>query len=261
MSELTSALLLGVVQGLTEFLPISSSGHLVLLQHLLRFPVDPARFDILLHAATMLSIVVYYRVRLFGLLRGVLAREKGAWQYLYLLILGSLPTAFIAFLFRDPLEASFGKPQDLWYQFWITSLVLILAHRFRKKATMEQISPQEALLIGIAQGISIVPAISRSGMTAGTAILLGISPRLAAEYSFLLGLPAMLGATLLELHPGSFSGVSSPLLLAGFLAAFAAGLLGIFAFVRALIQGWFLPFAWYCLGVGLLALFLFPFWR
>lgn len=258
--ELGTALLLGVVQGLTEFLPISSSGHLVLLQHLLPFTLDHSRFDTLLHAGTLLSIFIYYRNRLLDLTRGMLSRDAASWRYAGLLITGTIPTALISLLFHHPLEKLFDQPQGLWYQFFLSGTVLLFAFWLRGRARKIEITIPQAFIIGVAQGAAIIPALSRSGLTVGAAMLLGIQPKVAAEYSFLLGIPAMLGAVMIELKPSFLTGAPLVALSAGFLAAFISGIVAVAFFVHTLVQGTFFHFALYCFAMGILSLFLFPPW-
>jgi len=257
--ELVIAIILGIVQGLTEFLPISSSGHLVLLQHLFSFPYDPARFDILLHAGTLMSIFFFYRHRLWDLVLGALRGQAQTWRYIGLLVIGTFPTAFIGLMWRKELEELFSKPEDLWYQFLGTAFILALSWVYRKRAVSQALKPIHAFIIGVAQGISIIPALSRSGLTVGSAILMGIEPKLSAEFSFLLGIPAMLGALLFELFEVQKGAPPLPSLV-GFLSSMGMGVLAIALFIRTLQRGSFLFFALYCTLLGIVSFVLFPPW-
>lgn len=248
-------LLLGLVQGLTEFLPISSSGHLVLAEDMLGFTPPGLYFEVGLHVATLLSVVVAYWSRLRALVRGMLEREGESWRYIGMLLLGSIPAAIAGIGFRDFFERSFESGIAIGVQFLVTALVLWLTRPALARATGTRIGPLTALGVGVAQAVAILPAISRSGTTIATALWAGVAPKPAAEFSFLLSLIAIGGSGLLEIRhipPGA------DLLSVGFALAFFAALVsGIWAIrflVRVLEKGRFHVFAWYCAALGLLTI-------
>ena len=244
-------LFLGLVQGLTEFLPISSSGHLVLAEEVVGFHPPGLYVEVGLHVATLLSVFIAYWPRIVGLTRGLFTGDRAAWRYASLLILASVPAAIAGLFFRDFFVDSFDSGVSIGIQFLVTALILWATKPVEGRATGQEISVKAALLIGVAQAIAILPAISRSGATIATALWLGIAPSPAAEFSFLMSIIAVAGSAVLEarhIPPGA------DLLAPGFLVAFVAALLsGIWAirFLVALLRkGRFHGFALYCAAIG-----------
>jgi undecaprenyl-diphosphatase len=244
-------LFLGLVQGLTEFLPISSSGHLVLAEELVGFHPPGLFVEVGLHVATLLSVFVAYRTRIVALTRGIFTGDKEAWRYVGMLVLASVPAAVAGVFFRDFFVESFDSGVAIGIQFLITALILWATKPFAARATAQHIGVAAALLIGVAQAVAILPAISRSGATIAGALWLGIAPGPAAEFSFLMSIIAVAGSAVLEarhIPPGT------DLLSAGFVVAFIAALFsGIWAirFLVALLQrGRFHGFAPYCAVLG-----------
>jgi undecaprenyl-diphosphatase len=241
------ALFLGLLQGFTEWLPISSSGHLVVFQALLGIPA-PADFDIVIMAGTIAALILYFRKKIYSLLTGVLAGDRPAITYVALIILSGFPTAVIGFDFRIFFKSLFGQPFIVSLLIIVTGLFLFIASR--KKDTKGEVGPLSALCIGIAQGIAVAPGISRSGSTIGTALLMGIKPKEAAEFSFLIGIPAMIiasGLTYME-EPVSTTGLL-PLVVA-IIAAFLAGYASIGLFMKVFEQNRLHYFAIYCVVAG-----------
>jgi undecaprenyl-diphosphatase len=245
-------LVLGLVQGLTEFLPISSSGHLVLAEAVLGYSTEGLYFEVWVHLATLLSVVVAYWGRIRGLLHGLVARRSEAWTYAGLLLLGSVPAAIAGLFFRDFFERTFESGISLGVQFIVTGIILWLTKPALARATRERIGPAAALGIGVAQAFAILPAISRSGATIATALWLRIAPAPAAEFSFLMSIIAIAGSGLLEAR---HIPPDADLLSAGFVLAFLGALIsGIWAirFLVALLRSQkFHAFAWYCMAIGL----------
>jgi undecaprenyl-diphosphatase len=244
-------LLLGLVQGLTEFLPVSSSGHLVLAEELVGFHPPGLYVEVGLHLATLLSVFVAYRVRIAALTRGLVTGERDSWRYAWLLLLASVPAAVAGLFFRDFFVESFDSGVSIGIQFLVTALILWATRPVADRATGHEITVAAAFLIGVAQAVAILPAISRSGTTIATALWLGIAPGPAAEFSFLMSIIAVAGSGVLEarhIPPGA------DLLAPGFVIAFVAALLsGIWAirFLVALLRrGRFHGFAPYCAVVG-----------
>ncbi len=193
----------GVVQGVTEFLPVSSSGHLVLLHALFGFEEPKLLFDLCLHLGTTVSVLILCWPKIFRFL----TTER---KLFFFVVLGTLPTVAIGLFFAKPFEALFSRPKDLAWGFWMTAAWLFFGERFRAKKGRD-LAWHSALLIGFSQGIAIIPAISRSGATIGTGLLLGLEGSVAVEYSFLLSIPAILGAFLYKLFsvddPVTVSGI------------------------------------------------------
>lgn len=250
---------LGLLQGLTEFLPVSSSGHLVLAQSLLPgFQQPGVLFDVLLHGGTLLSVLVYFRRDIYGLLKCLLpAGDPYSRRLLGYLVAGTVPTAAIGLLFREPLQALFHQPRAAAAMLLVTGALLWLSEVLaRPRDGLSRLGVPRAVAIGVVQGLAIVPGISRSGSTIAAATLLGIRGEDAARFSFLLSIPAVLGAVVLELGD-ALGEVSVPVFsyAAGVAAAFLAGLWAIRFLMMVLRRGRFRWFAVYCwaLGLGYLA--------
>ena len=251
MPLLLKIIVLAVVQGFTEFFPVSSSGHLVLLQKILDFTTLPLVYDLFFHLGTLLAVVVYF----FKDLRPLVLRfyEKENFHMLLLLATASLPTAVIGFLFNDFFEALFEKTSHLGFCFLFTAAVLLASRYLRlKKVSMFP----AAFIIGVAQGIAIIPGVSRSGMTIAVALILGLGFEFSFRFSFLLSIPAILGAVLLESGKIPWQGGHWPQLL---LAVTISALAGFFALVllkRVMLREKFHRFAIYLLVLGTLMFFL-----
>ena len=230
-----SAALLGLLQGLTEFLPVSSSGHLVLGKALLGVHLDGggAAFEVAVHFGTLLSVLVLLRKDVGALLAatgralrspGRIAqqyREDASLRLVAAIVVGCLPAGIVGVLFKDELEAAFSSPRLVGGALLFTGL-LLLSSRLVRTGDRE-ITLGRGLLIGVAQAVAILPGVSRSGSTIASAELLGVAPERAARFSFLLSLPAVAGAMLLELrHPEALGALGLPALLGG-LVAFVSG--------------------------------------
>ena len=248
-------LLLGLVQGLTEFLPISSSGHLVLAERLVGFQPQGVFFEVVVHIATLLSVLVAYRVKLLALLGGILRGDRESWRYVLLLVLASIPAGLAGILLRDYFERSFHSMPALGWQFLITAAILWSTRYAVSRATSTQVTTLHAILIGIAQAFAIVPAISRSGATVAAGLWSGLSAEAAAEFSFILSIVVIAGSGVLEarhIPPGG--GVFTLPLLIAFIAAMLSGLFAIRWLVSLLRHKKFHLFAPYCAVLGVLCL-------
>jgi undecaprenyl-diphosphatase len=254
--NLLSAVILGLIQGLTEFLPVSSSGHLVLAQSLLGFQGPSAAFDVMLHLGTTLAVVIYFRQDIADILVSAFSgnsKEEGR-RWIIMIILASIPTALIGLIFRHQLEESFNNAHALAVQFWITGLILLLTDRVRDRDSKgDKIKTHQSLLVGIAQGIAIIPAISRSGATLSAGVLSGLNRKTAAKFSFLISVPAILGATALEAKDiQGFSKTELLPSLMGVLVAFVVGYLSIGWLIKLLVRRNMWIFALYLLLIGLI---------
>jgi undecaprenyl-diphosphatase len=250
------SLLLGVVQGLTEFLPVSSSGHLVIAQALLG--VDPAGgivFEVAVHIATLVAILLFYRQRVLSLTHGVLTANSDSWRYVAKLAIGTLPAIFVALLARDWIEEQFESLVVVGLCLLATGCIVWSTRYTARRANLSEPSWIIALLIGCGQAFAILPGISRSGTTVAVAMALGIAPLAAAEFSFLLGVIAIAGAGVLLLP--ELSSVSPPELQAisiGGAASLVSGLVAIWLFLWLLRGRRFHLFAWYAWIVGIATL-------
>ncbi|MGQ9618384.1 MAG: undecaprenyl-diphosphate phosphatase [Candidatus Aminicenantia bacterium] len=260
MNPLFQVIILGVIQGLTEFFPISSSAHLVILQHFFSIKKDVLLLDSILHAGTLTSIfLVFYRdiiliIKDFPLLLRRERKESEGLRMLYFIITGTIPTAFIGFFFRNDIERFFNSPKLVGFFLLLTSFILFLT-KFTKERNREKAI--HSFLIGIFQGLALLPGISRSGATISSALALGWKRELAFKFSFLLSIPAVLGANILEISQHLREGFNFKILLAGFLASFIAGLISLKILSPITKKGKIFLFSIYCLLAGLSILIFF----
>jgi undecaprenyl-diphosphatase len=251
------AFVLGVIQGATEFLPVSSSGHLVMGQELMGLQLPGILFEVVVHVATLLSVVVVYRTRLMELIRGTLMKpEREAWGYVGLLAVATLPVAVIGLVFGDHVEALFQNPMAVGFALLVTGAILFSTRWALRRKLSPTFGVRVALLIGLAQCFALIPGISRSGSTVVAALWLGVAPVQAAAFSFLMSIPAIAGAAVLQVPKLDLvaEGIGVLPLTLGFVAAAVTGVLAIRLFVRMLRDRSFPMFAWYCWGVALLFL-------
>ena len=268
------AILLGILQGLTEFLPVSSSGHLVLAQTFLGLNEPLVFFDVMLHVGTLAAVLVVYRDAIWKLITGGLStltdiqfwrKPKSTFnastdlKFVWLILLGSIPTGFIAVLFKTELESFFHEVRLVSVMLILTGVILQLP-RLRKQEvdsadnSTEKLRAWHAPLIGIAQGCAITPGISRSGTTISLALFLGIPAKTAAEYSFLLSIPAILGAVVLKIQDIGETTIPFYIVAAGTLAAFIIGYVALRLLLVVLNRGKFSLFSYYCVALGLVSL-------
>ncbi|MCL2061363.1 MAG: undecaprenyl-diphosphate phosphatase [Firmicutes bacterium] len=233
------AFILGIVQGLTEFLPISSSGHLILTGKLLGVAHMPLAFELVTHLATLLAVVMVLRKPLFALIKRPFQKKTA------LLLTATVPTVLIFLLFQSVFKASFDG-RYLLYCFGFTALLIIAASAVRRKNPKTLPGFLDAALIGVAQGLAGFPGISRSGATICTARLTGTDKKESAEFSFLLGIPIILGSFLWELFGGGSFGNVAPLpLVIGFFTAFIVGFFCAVFMLRFIAKGNMTGFAAY----------------
>lgn len=265
--SLVEALVLGIVQGLTEFLPISSSAHLVLVPELLGWGQPSLPYVVLLHAGTLLSLVIYFRKELIATVAGMI-RPGPARRFLLLLIAGTLPAAIIGVAFEEQLEASFGEPFQVAIQLIVTGLILVgIELLIRRKppqaddpadltgleGLVGQLSVTKSAAVGLAQAFAIVPGISRSGSTIAAGILAGLSRAQAARYSFLLSIPILFGTTLFKVPDLAGDSAGSAALVVGFIASLVTGYLAIAGTISFLQRRGLFSFAAYCIVAGAIA--------
>lgn len=258
MSEL-DALLLGIIQGLTEFLPVSSSGHLELGKAILgdtSLPSESLLFTVVVHFATALSTIVIYRKDILDILKGLFQfKWNDDLKFSLKIILSMIPAAVVGVLFDEEIEALFnGNILFVGFMLIVTALLLWLADK--AKDTNKNVSFPNALTIGISQAIAILPGISRSGATISTAVLLGIDKTKAARFSFLMVVPLILGKIAKDIMSGDITTTSSNnlVLIIGFTSAFVAGLVACTWMIKLVKKSKLSYFAIYCLVVGLIAI-------
>lgn len=265
------AVLLGIVQGLTEFLPISSSGHLVLLQNLLGFREPELLLDVCLHLGTLTAVLVVFRheirmiiITLVGLpaLLGAaggflpLLRTNPQVRICFLIGVGSVPTAVLGLLFHRAADRIFASVGLVGAMLLVTGALLWFTRRLNGAGRpLIRMKPLDAVWVGLAQGLAVLPGISRSGATISTALYLGLERRLAGRFSFLLSIPAIVGALLLELKSSNLhaSATISGIVL-GTAAAAVSGYFALVALLRLVEKGKIQYFAPYCWLLGSAAL-------
>ena len=258
--NLWQGLVLGLVQGLTEFLPVSSSGHLVLVEALTGVHFQDVSVEVSLHVATLGSVLVLYGRRLWQIARGVLRRDPASVRYAGLLILATIPAGLVGVLFHRQIEERFHSFTWLGVQFLITGGILWMTRGPRGERELP--TPAAATGIGFAQAVAILPAISRSGATVAAALWSGLTPAAAAEFSFLLAIPVIAGAALVEVREAvlNVSAIGVLPWAVSFIVAFAAGLWSIRLLIALLRRGRFHAFAPYCWAVGVFTI-VYAMWR
>jgi undecaprenyl-diphosphatase len=256
--DLIDGIILGIIQGLTEFLPVSSSGHLELGKVLLgdtSIPEESLLFTVVMHFATALSTLVVYRRDVWEILQGLFAfKNNESSRFSLKIILSMVPAALVGLLFEEELETLFsGNILLVGSMLLVTALLLFLADR--AKATHKDVSYSNSLVIGLAQAVAILPGISRSGATIATSVLLGVDKQKAARFSFLMVVPLILGKIAKDILSGdlSFHADNFGVLAAGFVAAFVSGLLACTWMISLVRSSRLTFFAVYCLIVGCIA--------
>ena len=255
MLEWLNMILLALVQGLTEFLPVSSSGHLVLGQHLLGVREGDVFFDVVLHCGTLGSVVIVYRRELWRLMRF----DGPAVKYIIGLAVGTLPAVLVGLLAKDLIMGLFQSPLAAGFGLLVTAGALFSTRWSRRAADQVPdrwepvpIHPVRALVIGVAQALAIMPGLSRSGLTITASLWTGLGRAEAARFSFLLSLPAISGALILQLADGVRVPSSQMfVLVTAAVVAFLVGLLALRWTALAVVQAHFWKFGIYCLALGL----------
>jgi len=261
--SLLQALILAIVQGLTEFIPVSSSAHLVIVPWLAKWGEPNVAFDVLLHLGTLLALIAYFWRDLGGLIgawlrsvvlllagRGIhVALQDDRARLAWLLLAGCVPTALIGFALQNQFERAFHHP--LWVAVFLilTGIWLVIAQRIQPgEKESAGTTLKDALIIGVAQGVAIAPGISRSGATIGTGLLCGLDRQFAPRFAFLLAIPAILGVAavkLPELYVGRYAVATGPALI-GLIASAISGYVAIMLVMRVVRQGRLDRFAYYC---------------
>jgi undecaprenyl-diphosphatase len=261
--SILEAIVLGSVQGLTEFIPISSSGHLVLVPEALGWGHPGLAFDVLLHTASLLALLIYFSGDLLDMGRGVIQGNRFQRKLVGLLALGTVPAVLAGVLFGDYFEESFEDAKASALQLLITAVILVgaeqaLRYHERKAArsgkdlrNLGDMNVGDASAIGVAQAISIFPGISRSGSTIGAGLALGMKRDDSARFAFLLAIPALLGASLVQVPELSGSTLGLGAGVAGFVASLVTSYAAIWGLIRYLRTNTLYPFALYCVVAGI----------
>ena len=252
------ALILGLVQGLTEFLPVSSSGHLVIFRELLgaEAPSDLV-FEITVHVATALATIVVFRKQILDLLQGLFKfKYNQQTDFIAKLVVSMIPVAIVGFFFKDKVEELFSSLLVVGCALMVTALLLFLSDRVKARKEGKEISFGQALVMGLGQAVAVIPGLSRSGTTISAGLLSGASRNKVAEFSFLMVLVPILGEAFLDLVGGDLaaSSISIAPLLLGFVAAFFSGLFACKAMIALVKKAGLKWFAIYCAIVGLIVI-------
>jgi undecaprenyl-diphosphatase len=266
MDLIITAVLLGIVEGLTEFIPVSSTGHLILASEI--FGYDAATwkvFNVVIQLGAILAVIVQYWRTFWAVGVGLLKLEPMSFRFLRNILLGFLPSAVIGLALKDYIDIMLGSPLIVGWALVAGGIAILVIEKRAKPGPatgVAQLPAKQALGVGFIQCISMIPGVSRSGATIMGALAMGVERRAAAEFSFFLAVPTMLGATTLELW-GSRAALASGLgpvgwseIAVGFVVAFVVALAVIKAFVAYVSRAGFSPFAWYRIGAGILAIVL-----
>lgn len=250
------AIFFGVIQGLTEFLPVSSSGHLQIFNELFHCGTgeENMMFTVVVHAATVCSTIVAFRKEIVDLLAGLIRFQwNQQTRYIAKIAISMIPIMIVGLFFKDYVENIFGTGIIVVGVCLLITALLLAFSYYAKPRQKESISFKDALIIGVAQAIAVLPGLSRSGTTISTGLLLGDKKEQVAKFSFLMVLVPILGEALLELISGEMGATSIPasLLIIGFLSAFISGYIACRWMVRLVQKGKLIYFAYYCLIVGL----------
>ena len=261
--SLATPIILGVVEGITEFLPVSSTGHLILATRLLGY--DAAKwevFNIVIQLGAILAVVVLYWRTFWAVAHGLLKREPASWRFLRNILVAFLPAAVIGLALHKKIEALLSDAEVVAVALVVGGIAILAIERWAKRgdiAGVADVPLPTTIGIGFLQCLAMIPGVSRSGATIMGALALGVERRTAAEFSFFLAVPTMLGATTLELFKhrhelGAPGTVGMGTIAIGFLVAFVVAMAVIRAFVAIISRRGFGPFAWYRIAVGIAAL-------
>lgn len=258
--DAAQAIILGIVQGLTEFLPISSSAHLVLTETLLGLKMPGVSFEVWLHFGTLVAVLIYFRAELLAMAKAIFRPATGQASHhtlFWSLVIGTVPAVLVGFTLKSAIEEAFASPRFAAAMLLVTGIILLSSALARNRN--RPVSLLRGLLIGVAQAIAILPGISRSGSTISMGLFLGMEPAAAAQFSFLLSIPAIGGAFVLDMASagGQFLPAGSVgMYLLGAAVSFMFGLISIHYLLKIMRKGKFFIFGLYCLAVGTVALIL-----
>ena len=258
--DFITAIVLGIVEGVTEFLPVSSTGHLILATALLGYDADKWKiFNIVIQLGAILAIVVLYWGTFMRVLGGLMRRDPASVRFVRNILLAFLPAAVIGFLFHKRVEALLGRPDVVAWALIAGGIAILLIERIVRRGTTGKVSDMAAgtaVGIGFGQVLAMIPGVSRSGATIMSALSLGVERKTAAEFSFFLAIPTMLGATTLELWTNRHALTTGALdlIAVGFVVSFVVALVVVRLFVGFISKHGFGPFAWYRIVAGAAAL-------
>jgi undecaprenyl-diphosphatase len=259
---LIKALILGIVEGLTEFLPVSSTGHLIIVGDLLNFNDERGKvFEIAIQLAAILAVCWDYRARI-GRVAGGLASDATQQRFVFHLLVGFLPAAVLGVLFHSAIKTYLFNPVTVACALIVGGLIILYIEKrayHPRFDSVDDMSWKQALKIGFAQSIAMVPGVSRAGATIMGGVVFGLSRKAATEFSFFLAIPTMFAATFYDVYKNwhLLHASDLPLFATGFVASFVAAMLAVKALLRFVSNHTFIPFAWYRIALGLLVLYLY----
>jgi len=266
MDTIITAILLGIVEGLTEFIPVSSTGHLILASEIFGYDAEVWKvFNVVIQLGAILAVVVLYWRTFWAVGMGLLKLRPESVAFLRNILLGFLPSAVLGFALKDYIDIMLGSPMVVAWALLIGGIAILAIEKVAKPGPasgVSQLPAKQALGVGFIQCLSMIPGVSRSGATIMGALAMGIERRTAAEFSFFLAIPTMMGATTLELWDAraSLAGGMGPVgwteIAVGFAVSFVVALAVIKAFVAFVSRAGFAPFAWYRIAAGILAIWL-----
>ncbi len=257
--SLLSIILLGIVEGVTEFLPVSSTGHLILAGEIMKVPQGSETFDIVIQLGSILAVVVLYRQKFAAVLVGLVARDPQAIHFTRNVLIGFLPSAIIGAVAYGAIKAMLNTPIIVAIALIVGGVAILVIERMIRQVTVDSVEAMPAKTvfgIGLIQCLSMIPGVSRSGATIMGALLLGVERKTAAEYSFFLAIPTMMGATTLALWKARHNLGDGQLaaIAIGFVVSFLVAMLVIRWFLKVVMRHGFAPFAWYRIAAGSAAL-------
>jgi len=248
------SIILGFVQGVTEFLPISSSGHLLIVSNLLGISFDGVFFEVIVHFGTLFSLMFFFRIKIFDLLRKIFFQFH--YKLLNNYIIAILPICFFGILFKSNIEKIFNNLEFVGFFLIFNGIVLFFSQKFRKN-TNNSINFKNSLIIGFFQILALMPGISRSGLTISIAIMLGIKPKDAANFSFIVAIPIILGSSIISINDIQYLNLSSfeiQFLIISFIFSFIFGILSLKILYNIINSNIFHYFGYYCIIIGIISL-------
>ncbi len=264
MPILLIAIILGIVEGVTEFLPVSSTGHLILATELLGFDAEKwGAFNVIIQLGAIMAIVVLYWRTFWAVLVGLFKGQKMSWRFVRNILIGFLPSAILGFLLINNIEALLGNAKIVAIAFILGGIAILVIEKLAKPGEIVGVAemPLRTVIgVGLIQCLSMIPGVSRSGATIMGGLSLGVERRTAAEFSFFLAIPTMMGATTLELAKhhdellAGASGVGFGTVAVGFVVSFVVAIVVVKGFVHYISRHGFAPFAWYRIVAGAVAL-------
>lgn len=261
--DIIQAIILGFIQGVAEFLPISSSGHLKIMQDLLNVGEIPILFDVLLHIPTLLVVLIVFRKTVFSVINSIILfiqkkntqEDEENLQLFKLAFIASIATGIVGIGIKFFMDAYPPNSQMVGILFLVTATILIASKFFKGSSNYSSFGPLKAFLTGLAQGIGVLPGISRSGITISASVIAGMDRKKAGEYSFLISIPAILAATALEARDINALNVGIEALAAGMITSFIVGWISLILLLKLIQSGKFYLFSIYLIPMGIYSIF------